>query len=318
VTDRPDPAQFRVTIGVTTYFRPAGLGRLLESLSELDIPEDLHLAVDVLVVDNDENASAKPVVEDSRKWLPFRLRYEVEKRRGIAHARNAVVRNAGDSDLLVFVDDDEFVSPTWLALMVRAQRTFNAEVIVAPVIPVFPPATPAWIIEGQKQLYHYPRYKTGDRLTYGHTGNVLFTRSVIDELQTLFDERFGLTGSEDTMLFMQLVERGTRMYWCDEAEVFETVPPERATFRWIVKRAYSGSNSFTTAELLTNPGPRTAVFRIVKGLVRIGIGVVGAAPALLFGRAKSARMIVGASKGVGMIAGVAGRRYEAYRVVGSG
>lgn len=42
-----------------------------------------------------------------------------------------------------------------------------------------------------------------------------------------FDPAFGLTGGEDVDFFGKQISVGRVFVWCNEAEVYETVPPER-------------------------------------------------------------------------------------------
>ena len=80
-----------------TYHRPddlrAALPLLLEQVSEAG---DDRVHADLLVVDNDPEGSAEPIVAGHRHP---RLRYVVEPRPGIAAARNRALDEVARSDL---------------------------------------------------------------------------------------------------------------------------------------------------------------------------------------------------------------------------
>lgn len=93
-----------VTIGVPTYRRPELLEALLRTLpSRIAECADLGIAVDVLVVDNDPAGSGRDVAAGAD--LP--VRYVVEPAPGIAAARNRILDECVDRDLVAFIDDDE-------------------------------------------------------------------------------------------------------------------------------------------------------------------------------------------------------------------
>src|SRR5262249_47549740 len=68
--------------------------------------------------------------------------------------------------------------------------------------------------------------------------------------------------SEDTDFFRRAIEKGHRFIWCDEALVFECVPPSRWTRRFMLKRALlRGGNSLKY--------PRNRLCLLAKSLVAI-------------------------------------------------
>ena len=50
-----------IAISCNTFLRPDILAKTLDSIAKLNIPDDI--LIKVLVVDNDKNATAKPVIE---------------------------------------------------------------------------------------------------------------------------------------------------------------------------------------------------------------------------------------------------------------
>ena len=64
-------------------------------------------------------------------------------------------------------------------------------------------------------------------------GDLNFLRS--EKLR--FDEQLGLSGGEDTMLFLEAKARGAKTGWAPGAIVFEMLPAERLTFEYQYRRS---------------------------------------------------------------------------------
>ena len=126
-----------VCICVATFGRPAGLTRLLRSLSNLSFQKNRDLFVRIAVADNDADGSAWLSVKEAARYLRVPITYEIEPKRGVSFARNRSVRMAGECDYIAFVDDDEFVEANWLDELLKAQAVYNADVVLGPVIARF-------------------------------------------------------------------------------------------------------------------------------------------------------------------------------------
>ncbi|MCX7900607.1 MAG: glycosyltransferase, partial [Methylocystis sp.] len=163
------------------------------------------------------------------------ISYHCEPRRNIALARNKAVGGARGA-FIAFIDDDEFPQPDWLATMVAACERLDAAGVLGPVRPHFEQSPPDWIVKGR--FCERPEYPTG-RLMSGsecRTGNVLFRREIIADLVEPFDPAFG-SGGEDVDFFQRLIGRGRSFRWCNEGAVYETVPKERLTRGYFLRRA---------------------------------------------------------------------------------
>jgi succinoglycan biosynthesis protein ExoM len=95
-----------VSVCIATYRRAERLAAVLDDLTRLT-----RLPDEVVVVDNDAAASARPVVEHRlREGAPFPIRYAVQPVKNISLTRNKTVELAG-GDWLAFIDDDERAPP---------------------------------------------------------------------------------------------------------------------------------------------------------------------------------------------------------------
>jgi succinoglycan biosynthesis protein ExoM len=301
-----------VAFCISTYQRPAGLARLLGSIATLVVPEGVSIRV--VVVDNDADASAREVVEAAGAGVRWPLAYVVEARRGIPFARNRSLTEAGAVDFVSFVDDDEELDPQWLSRMLDALRRHDADAVICPVVAVFDEPAPAWVVAGG--FFDRVRFATGERIPAWATdsGASLVRRGSFRGDHDRFDEGF-LTGS-DRLFFTKLERDGGRIVWADDTWIREFHPPSRATARWLVRRAYrTGNVRSLVTMVIDRPGPwrrvRRAGFgvsRIVSGIVLTIVGVVRGREHMVFGMRRVAN-------GLGLIAGVAGVRFNEYRAV---
>lgn len=222
-----------VTICVCTFRRPDLLARCLHALNELQT--DGAFSYSVVVADNDASESARPVVERVGQSTVVPVTYRVEPVQNIALARNRAIA-AADGDFVAFIDDDEFPVSGWLAEMLAVCDRTGCDGVLGPVRPFFDEAPPRWIVRGR--FYDRPEHATGCVLHWKdtRTGNVLMRREVLDEAAPAFRAEFG-NGGEDQDFFRRAIARGRRFLWCNEAVVFEVVPPERRRRSYLLKRA---------------------------------------------------------------------------------
>ncbi len=225
----------RISVCVCTFRRPVLLARLLEALAAQET--DPTFDFNVVVVDNDADRSSATAVQDLAIRAHFPLTYDCEPERNISLTRNRAIRNA-TGNLIAFIDDDECPGRDWLRQLHQTLRRHGADGVLAPVLPDFPPEAPKWLKKGR--VFQRRRHATGTRITAedARTGNVLLARSLFVEGQLWFDPAFGRTGGEDSDFFSRQFKDGRVFVWCDEAVALETVPPERWTDSFHLKRLW--------------------------------------------------------------------------------
>ncbi len=226
-----------ISICVCTYRRSEMLLRLLSSLPLLKT-EDLF-TYSVVVVDNDDQQSAKSVVARAREQTGLRIDYDVEPERNISFARNRSVRNAHGT-LVAFIDDDEFPAEDWLLKHFKMLEASKADGVLGPVKPHFDEEGPAWLVKSG--LLERSSLGSGEVIKdsiHTRTGNVLIRKRVFTDTDAWFDPRFGVIGGGDKIFFKERMATGSVFVWCSEACVFELVPPERQSRMYYLKRGWS-------------------------------------------------------------------------------
>lgn len=267
--DRP-----HISVCVCTYRRPRYLRRLLSELNEQETAD--LFTYSLVVVDNDSAQSAEAVVTEAATSSPVRIRYCVEPRQNIALARNKAITCAV-GDFVAFMDDDEFPAQSWLLNLFRTLQEFDVDGVLGPVKPHFEAQPPQWIVEGQ--FHDRPRHQTGSRLdwNYCRTGNVLLKTEIFSHEAEPF--RPQCLSGEDQNFFRRMIEKGRAFVWCNDAVVYETVPPDRWKRGFLIRRALvRGVYS------LRNHGfPR---LRILRSFVAVPVYALVLPVALIFGQAK--------------------------------
>jgi len=293
---------------VATFKRPELLAQLFEALSLLTFRKVAEPEITVVVVDNDPGQSAAETCRKAR--LPWRLKYAVEPRRGIAQARNRALHEAGSADFIGFLDDDEFPAPGWLDELLAAQASFAADVVCGLVVPRFGADVPAWVKTGK--FFERPSRAAGTTPDTFSTNNALVRGAVFASVHG-FDERFSLTGGEDTQFFLRVRRAGFSIVFSDAAIVHEPVPASRGNLTWMLRRAYQGGNSWVLCELSLDGRRSIRMLRLLKACTRMAQGACSACLSPLLGWVALVRALRTFCLGAGMLAALAGHRFEPYQ-----
>ncbi|BDV29514.1 glycosyltransferase family 2 protein [Microbacterium terricola] len=266
-----------VVIGVPTYRRPSDLRRLLHALGPVIAhATDAGAAarVDVLVVDNDPDASARAVVAEvdpTFAWV-----HEPEP--GVAAARNRVLAESDGRDVLVFIDDDESpAADSWLTRLLETRGAFSAHVVSGPVVTVVDGGLDPWIEAGGFfARRHRADVPTGSPIERAATNNLLLDLAFVRAAGIRFDPRFGRTGGEDSLFTSQLHRAGAHMVWCADALVRDHLPAARQTRAHALARMRGMAAAGVRVGIVMAPTrARRAAFRAratLAGTARIGAG----------------------------------------------
>lgn len=221
-----------ITVCVCTFKRPQYLERLLKSLVSQQTESLFDFSV--VIVDNDAQRSAEPVVSAFSKEGRIEVIYCVEVRQNIALARNKAVA-AAKGDYICFIDDDEFPIENWLLLLYKTCQQYGVDGVLGPVKPFYDETPPAWVVKGK--FYDRPSYPTGFVIDWrkGRTGNTFLRRELFRDEPEPFKPHF--RSGEDQDFFRRMIDKGHVFVWCHEALAYESVPSNRWKLSFMVRRA---------------------------------------------------------------------------------
>lgn len=263
-----------IAVCICTYRRNILLARLLRHLA-LQRTDGLF-TFSAVVVDNDPDGPARAEVERLRSELSaLEILYGIEPEKSIPAARNHALRLARGS-FIAIIDDDEFPPTDWLVTLYEGIRTFGVDGALGPVLPVFDSPPPAWLVKSG--LLDPPRWRTGTLLQWNQTcsGNILLKKLVFDRAGLRFDVAYR-TGGSDQAFFRQAMGSGFRFIAVEEARVFETVPPERWSKSYFLRRAlvngYNARKYLAAGNSLTSSATAVVKSALVSGAYAIGFPV---------------------------------------------
>jgi glucosyl-dolichyl phosphate glucuronosyltransferase len=230
-----------VSVIICTFNRAESLRRTLKTCADLDVPA--LISWELVVVDNGSRDHTRQVCQAFTGRLP--LRYVLEPKSGLSHARNCAISVAA-GNVVVFTDDDVDVDPRWLANLLRAATTQPAASFFGGrVLPQWEKPPPMWVLENTHLLSGViMNFDAGDRerllerserTFFG--ANMAFRRSVLGGLH-VFDPEFGykgkaLTPGEETDFMRRLMQEGHRGCYVPDAVVYHRNPSERGTERFV-------------------------------------------------------------------------------------
>ncbi|WP_425373567.1 glycosyltransferase family 2 protein [Phyllobacterium leguminum] len=255
----------RICVSVITRNRPKMLCNLFSSLAAMERPQGER--VSFLVVENNDVQTLGESIERFRSRMPgTEIDYRNESVVGIAAARNHALNHAIERgyDLLVFVDDDEYVSPDWLMNLLAERDRLDLDIVGSPVRP-----TPfdrkltlmqklVWAGIRQNGLKSERKCKAKCDAGLSETikvatGSWMGRLDFFRETGLRFDPQFNLTGGEDWDLWARAKSLGARTGWACNAIVYETVPPCRLTLSYHFHRNRDHNITQFTAQYRQNP-----------------------------------------------------------------
>lgn len=267
-----------IAVVIPTLCRPQGLERALRSVFAQ--AEGLDRVAAVVIADNDPAGSAAVVVERLRHDAPITLTYAHAPVPGVATARNVGLA-ATDAALIAFLDDDEAASPVWLSALVRAQAQTGADVVFGPIRGRVPEGT-GWAAAYLERFFgRSGPTETGLTEDIHGCGNSLMVRTTALPGDAPFDTAMNETGGEDDRLFTALRKRGGRFGWAADAWADEFAPPDRASLRYALLRAFAYGQS--PSQMAADRRDRLGVVKwMLVGVAQAGVwGLVSLALMLL-------------------------------------
>jgi glycosyltransferase involved in cell wall biosynthesis len=234
-----------ITIILCTYNRCESLAKALESVANSELPETLEW--EVLVVDNNSPDGTAKVVEDIRSRYPNRFRYLFEGQQGKSYALNSGIRNAR-GDLLVFMDDDVTVEPTWLRNL-TAPLFNNGDYAGSGgrILPEQSFLPPSWVPlherYGLAPLAVFDLGPENSELCEPPFGtNMAFRKKIFEKYGGFRTDLGPQPGSEirneDTEFGRRLLTAGERLRYEASAVVYHSVPQHRVRKKYFLRWSF--------------------------------------------------------------------------------
>ncbi len=299
-----------VAVYVCTHRRNDALARMLDSLevAAANARPDTELAV--VVVDDNPDGQARSVVDSSARDFPLGLHYRHCGEGNIAAARNTGLEAAMElADWVAMVDDDQIVVPKWLTELTRVQRETAADAVTAPVYARFADDAPSWIRDQPfAELWGTTLKPDGAPVTDLQTANSMIRTSFLRaHPEVRFSRDLGLVGGEDMVFYRAALAAGLKAHYSREAINWELEPPERATYRYQLRRClwHGNTEAVTTLRARRDRRPRL----VARAIKRIVLALAHPAQQLRSGKPPQFRYALAYSlQAVGMLLGIAGIR----------
>jgi len=259
--------QIICSVCIATYKRPELLKKLIQSLSDQKGIDELQL--EIIIVDNDIEKTAKKVVAEFSSKSSISISYYEQPVQNISLTRNKAL-DKSTGHYIAIIDDDETADEYWIRNLIDAIVRFNADAVFGYVIPVFPSDTPIWL--QQREIYFLPIGKTGDPPSSFPTTNCLIKSERVNQFNVRFDPKYGLSGGEDQMFFRLLSTYGAKFVICREAITYETILPHRSRLKAICNRAIHQGNAYARITINSSNKKfyKLTILLLVKSLLGIG------------------------------------------------
>lgn len=158
---------------------------------------------------------------------------------GYSRGRNVLLRYlrlAGAHwDVAAFLDDDEHPDPRWLEAHLRTLEQHRGDVSLGPVRRLWPDGAPPAV--RRADLPRRADCPEGPYDDDGRTGNYALRSRLLAADATVFDERLGSSGGEDTAFFRALRAGGARVVWSSRAVVHEEQTEPQCRVASVLRRS---------------------------------------------------------------------------------
>lgn len=236
----------RLTFAFCTYNRADRLDRLVTQMRAQSCP----IPFEILAVNNNSGDDTAERLEALAQQPGAPLRWVTESKQGIVSARNRALEESLDSDIMVFIDDDELPMPGLLEAATHAIQEEGAQCAGGRVRMDFSTHTrPAWL--GDELLgflaaldYGEAPFWIENRATPIWTANIAYDMSLFRNDPSLrFDKRYDrqgqdIGGGEDAIMFRAFLDRGVRIRYRPDMVTLHAVEAWRLTRSYFLKLHY--------------------------------------------------------------------------------
>lgn len=272
----PQPGRtFFLSVVVCTRDRPQDLRMCLETLVQLEAGRH---RLELIVVDNNPaSGQTKAVVAAFPQ-----VRYEMERRPGVAYGRNKGLTSAR-GDIVAYIDDDVKVPPHWPSRILAPFADPRVMCVSGLVLPLEMESESQEMFEKygalgrgyrprifDRQFFHRSKKHVVHTWDLGGTANVAIRKAVLAD-SGMFDETLGPglpTGvGEDIYMFYRILKAGHICYYEPAAYVWHKHRTSMAALRKQLYNYNKGQTSYQLRTLVTD-GDRRAIRQMLWDLPR--------------------------------------------------
>jgi len=230
-----------ISVVICTYNRAELLASALQTLCDQTIDPSQY---EVIVVDNNSKDNTRVVTEEFCGSYP-NIRYFLEKRQGLSHARNCGWREAKGA-YVTYIDDECKVPAQWLAVAYQIIKKLSPAVFGGPYFGYYNSAKPHWWKENYGAFEQSETARALIRGEYVRGGNIFIRRSLLETIGG-FDSRYGMYGQklgygEETELQRRI--RATMpnelIYYDPKLYVHHLVCFKKMSLGWILSSHFTG------------------------------------------------------------------------------
>lgn len=221
------------SVVVCTYNRSALMADAVRSICEQEFDRSLF---EVLIVDNNSTDDTRAVSEALAGEFP-NVRYVVEVKQGLSHARNCGYL-AARGKYVGYLDDDAVANPHWLTAARRIFEEEGAVICGGPFTALYRSPKPKWFKDEYGSRYmDQPEREIGEKECLPG-GNSFYTRELLEAIGG-YDPELGMTGKtvaygEDTDLQWRAREQypDAKFILSPDLYMSHLVRPEKMTLWW--------------------------------------------------------------------------------------
>jgi glycosyltransferase involved in cell wall biosynthesis len=230
----------KLTYAFCTYKRADRLETLVAAMRAQQCP----IPFEILAVNNNSPDNTTEILTRLTEQPGPPLRWVTETKQGIVPARNRAIKESLDSDILVFIDDDELPQVGLLNAAYDAIVNDKAQCVGGRVEVDFTPyCRPSWLEDDllgflAEVKYGDTSFWITDNSTPIWTANIAYDIGLFRDNPNLrFDHRYNREGSdvgggEDAMMFRTLLSQDVKICYRPDMAVWHSVDP------WRLKRKY--------------------------------------------------------------------------------
>lgn len=244
-----DPELPRLIAAICTYRRNDELARLLEGLEVAAARVADRCRVGVVVIDDTVERLAEPVATRFADRFALGVTYRVSGKQNISLGRNIGLETGVElGDWIAMTDDDCVPDPDWFVALLDVQAATGADAVSGRYVRSAPDGTPRWLTEQPFLDEGIHLFEDRSEMEIASTHNSMISAAWLRAHPGVrFDPDLGKLGGEDMVFYRTAREDGLGIRYARHAVIHEIQPPERCTYRYLVRNAlWLGNSQYVT------------------------------------------------------------------------